>query len=170
MNFHSCSHQQEVAAALRERRWPEASTSELRKHVEACAGCKDLVLVTQTLQQARQETMRMARPIPAGLLWWRAQLRRREIAVERAAKPITLVETLALAGTLLMAAVLAIGQRAELADWLRGLRDLSYSGALPLDALWPASSGGTLWTLLVGSAAFFGVLGGVAAYLIVRSE
>jgi hypothetical protein len=169
VNFYSCSHQQETAAALRQRRWPEACTQELRTHVEACLRCKELVLVTHTLQHARQEAMPMAQLVPPGLLWWRAQLRLQNALAERVAKPVGLVEKLALAITLLLAGGWAIGQRAEMADWLHWFAEPPYGSVLRLDVLWSAGDGIT-WALLVTSATMLCVLGGLAVYLFASSK
>lgn len=49
-----------------------------------------------------------ARPLPsADVIWWRAELRRRLAAEERAIRPMRIVERLACAACLLAAVVLA---------------------------------------------------------------
>jgi hypothetical protein len=115
--------------------------------------------------------MAAARLASPGLLRWRAQIRQRNAAAERAARPIAVAEIIALAGTLLLAAVLAIGQRAELADWLSGLADvLPYPDTFRIDVLWPATFGTSFWIVLIASVATLGALGGLAAYMVARNE
>lgn len=167
MNFFPCARQQEVATALHERRWPQACTSELRTHVENCPQCNEFVRVAQTLRQARHDAMPMARLAPPGILWWRAQLRRRNAEVERVEKPLVLVEALALVATLLVTAALAVAQRGNLLRWLA---DVSYPSVFRLDGLWTIEGGTIFWALLIGSGVMIGVLSGFAVYLVARSE
>jgi hypothetical protein len=85
----SCPHEAEVQAALRSGHWPEACDPDLRQHVETCSSCGEQLLVVHTFRTARAQAMETARLDHPGLLWWRAQLRRRNDALERAGKPIT---------------------------------------------------------------------------------
>ena len=76
MNLFPCARRREIAAVLHERRWPEACNPELRTHIEGCPQCGEFVRVAQVLREARQDAMRVARLMPLGVLWWKAQLRR----------------------------------------------------------------------------------------------
>ena len=105
MTFRTCSWEHEVSQALKDGHWPEGCAQELREHVATCANCGDLVLVTQTFQQARSESEREAPDGAPGLLWWRAQLRRRNTAAERVSRPITIAESLTLVVYLLVAVI-----------------------------------------------------------------
>ena len=95
MTFRTCSFEKELAQALKDGHWPEGCGPELRAHVHACCNCSDLVLVTQTFQRARSESERTAPSGSPSLLWWRAQLRRRNAAAERVSRPITIAQIFA---------------------------------------------------------------------------
>ena len=95
MTFRTCSFEREIARALKDGHWPEGCGPELRAHVDTCGNCSDLVLVTQTFQKARSESERAAPCGSPSLLWWRAQLRRRNAATERVVLPITVAQTFA---------------------------------------------------------------------------
>ncbi len=81
--------------AMKAGHWPEGCGPELRAHVDACASCSDLVLVAQTFQLARSASERAAPCGSPSLLWWRAQLRRRNAATESVSRPITIAEVFA---------------------------------------------------------------------------
>ena len=95
MTFRTCSFEKELAQELKDGHWPEGCGPELRAHVRSCGNCSDLVLVTQTFHRARSESERAAPSNSASLLWWRAQLRRRNAAAERVSRPITIAQTFA---------------------------------------------------------------------------
>jgi hypothetical protein len=99
-----CPHESEARALLRSGHWPDACEPELRQHVESCDRCSSQLLVLHAFQNARAEALRGARVGHPGLLWWRAQLRRRNEALERVAKPITTAHIFALCVSLLAAA------------------------------------------------------------------
>ena len=96
MTFRSCAYEEEVLRVLKDGHWPGGCDRELRAHVETCENCNDLVLVTQSFQsercQAEPETMAGS----ASLLWWRAQLRKRNAAAESVSRPITIAQRFAL--------------------------------------------------------------------------
>lgn len=171
--LHFCFQEKEVEAALREGRWPGGCDPALRSHVDVCRCCNDLVFMAQTLEQARIETAQAAHlTSPPGVLWWQAQLRLRNGAVERIARPIAVVEKLALVSTVLVALGLAAWQWSQITDWLRWLADLSHSNAFRLDTLWSASSAGgnSILILLIASLGTLALFGGLAVYLVAKKE
>ena len=95
MTFRACAYEKELTRALKDGHWPKGCGPELRAHVDACSNCSDLVLVTQTFQQARSEAERSAPCGAPSLLWWRAQLRRRNAVTERVSRPITIAQIFA---------------------------------------------------------------------------
>src|SRR5271167_4467716 len=122
MNFRTCSFERELAQALKDGHWPRGCSTELRDHVKACASCGELVLLTRTFQRARNESMREAVPGSPGagspsLLWWRAQLRRRNAATERVSRPITIAETFALVVYVFVGVVLVASQYRHGLKW-----------------------------------------------------
>jgi hypothetical protein len=167
VNLFPCARHREVAAVLHQRRWPEACNPELRTHVEGCPQCGELVRVVQVLQEARRDAMREARLTPPGVLWWKAQLRRRHAEVRRVERPLVLVETLALLTALLVTVALAVARRGDLLSWFS---NVSGSSVFHIDALWSIASGTSFWSLLIGSGVFLSILGGFAVYLAARTE
>jgi len=92
----TCSRLDEVRAALAQGHWPQACASELRAHVDACVRCAQEVLLTTHFQQARSATIGGAQPTVPSLIWWRAQVRRRNSALERVGRPIAAAQIFAL--------------------------------------------------------------------------
>ena len=161
MNWPACSRLDEVRAALAAGHWPQASVPELRAHVAACTPCSQEVLITTHLQQSRTAAVATARPGSASLLWRRAQVRRRNAALERAGRPLAAAHAFAL---ILLAAV-AIGLVAT--HW-RAVLD--HFAADPGLAPTPSFSVTTLiaqWGLtpLLLAFALLTTLGGVVVYL-----
>jgi hypothetical protein len=102
----TCSHLEEIRQSLAAGHWPHAAAPELRIHAETCNRCAQEVLLTTHFQTARADTLPVAQPIAANLLWWRAQLRRRNAALTRAARPIAAAQIFALAVVLIAIAAL----------------------------------------------------------------
>ena len=118
MNLGSCPREKQLAELLRLNHWPHACPPELRTHVEACRSCSELVLVTQAFRQARAGASAVAPLQSAGALWWRAQLRRRNAAIERIGKPILGAQIFAVAVTLLIAAGFIATQARQGLRWM----------------------------------------------------
>jgi hypothetical protein len=167
MNLNSCSREKEVARQLALGQWPEASTSELRAHAAACRSCGDLVLVTQSFQRARAQATAEAPVASSGAIWWRAQLRRRNEAIERVGKPILGAQIFALSVYLLLVAGFLASQARHGLSWLTWLEGLPQAGAGRLQDFWPSTllSSGWSLTLLIPVLATLALLGGVAVYL-----
>jgi len=109
MIFRSCAYAKEVQAALKNGYWPAGCAPELREHVRRCSSCNDLVLVSQAFQMARHQSA-VGPDVPAGLVWWRAQLRRRRVAAEQVSAPLTIAQMFAWTVSLGAALVLAVSQ------------------------------------------------------------
>ena len=77
--------------------WPAACAAELRTHVDGCHRCGDEVLLTTQFQVAKGEAVAAARTEPPNLVWWRAQLRRRDAVLQRAGRPLAAAQVFALA-------------------------------------------------------------------------
>ncbi len=164
MTFGCCNREREIADLLHRGHWPQACTAELRAHVDACRACSDLVLVTQTFQQARVHTAAMPRLESSGVLWWRAQLRRRNAAVERIGKPILGAQIFAIMIALIVAGgavAWEIRRGFHVTDWLESLpAGLHFNALLP--ASMPSFDSG-LW-LVVPVLATIAVLSGLVVY------
>ncbi|MFZ0744301.1 MAG: hypothetical protein WAM85_07830 [Terracidiphilus sp.] len=165
MTLGSCMREKEVADLLHRGHWPQACPADLRAHVDACRSCSELVLVTQAFQRARANAAGAAHLESPGVLWWRAQLRRRNAAIERIGKPILGAQIFALAIALVVAAGFLASQAKHGLRWMSWLADLP--GSLHLDTLWPAapsSLDGSL-LLLVPILATVALVSGVVVYL-----
>jgi len=164
MTLRACTHEKEITAVLLRGQWPAAAPAELRAHAQACRGCADLVLVMQALQGARAESSQAAQPPAAGVVWWRAQLRRRKAAVERIGKPLLGAQIFALAIVLVLAAGFAASQARHGLQWLTGL---SQSPTFHLESLWPTALTMPQWggMLLISALVALALLGGLALYL-----
>lgn len=129
----SCPHETEIQAIVRSGHWPEACDPELRNHVETCRTCGEQLLVLHAFHSARAHTMQAARVDHPNLLWWRAQLRRRNDALQRVSRPITTAQIFAFCISVLAAAALLRSQ------WQQGLNWSSWlpqsSSASQFDAL-----------------------------------
>lgn len=129
----SCPHETEIQAIVRSGHWPEACDPELRNHVETCRTCGEQLLVLHAFHSARAHTMQAARVDHPNLLWWRAQLRRRNDALQRVSRPITTAQIFAFCISVLAAAALLGSQ------WQQGLNWSSWlpqsSSASQFDAL-----------------------------------
>jgi hypothetical protein len=172
MKLRSCPYEKELTAALQNGTWPQACGGELRAHVAACRDCSDLVLITQTLRQARTEAA-LAAPIPpAGLLWWRAQLQRRNAQMERMNQPVMLTGKLALGSTIGAAIALALLKTRDVSGWLHWIAELPSSDAFRLDTLFAASPGAAAWVpeLIIAGLTTVAVFGGLAVYLLSAKE
>jgi len=167
MMMSPCSCEKEVAELLRHGQWPSACPPELRAHLSACRSCGDLALVTEAFQRARSEAVGTARISTPGMLWWRAQLRRRNAAVERIGKPILGAQIFALTINLfIVLAFLAYQARHGMA-WLTWLEQLPLAYSLHLDNLSQSALLNPGWSLmvLIPAAATLAMLGGVVVYL-----
>jgi hypothetical protein len=167
MTFRPCSREKEVAALLARGHWPLACTSELRAHLIACRSCAELVLLTQAFQSARASAAAQPNLPSPSQLWWRAQLRRRNEAVERIGKPILGAQIFALSVSLVFAVGFLASQATQGIAWLSWLEAIPHASALHLEALMPTDLFNSGWSLmvLIPVLATFALLGGVAVYL-----
>ncbi len=168
----TCPREKEVKQLLERGQWPQACAPELRGHVGGCRSCGDLVLVTTAFRRARAEASAGVNLPPPGVLWWRAQLRRRNAAVERIGRPILGAQIFALCVMLLVAAGF-VGLELR-----NGIGLLDRLGALPQTAArtlfdhWHSALLDTTWSpmVLIPAAATVALLGGVVVYLAVEKQ
>jgi hypothetical protein len=165
MSPFTCTREKEVADLLHRGHWPQACPRELRAHVDACRSCSDLVLVTETFHSAKALTLAKPQLPSGGALWWRAQLRRRNQAIERINKPILGAQIFAFAMTLFVVIAVLAWQLREGHSFAAWFEDLPR--ALHFDALLPASFPhleGSLW-LLFPLLATVALVSGAVVYL-----
>ena len=101
-----CAREPDVLDALASARWPERVDAELRAHVEACAICRDVVIVAAAMREDHDAAWREANVPPSGQMWWRAGMRARQDAVREASRPVTIAQGVAI---VLALAVVAAG-------------------------------------------------------------
>jgi hypothetical protein len=126
-----------------------------------------VVLLMQAFGGARAVSLGAAPQIAPGILWWRAQLRRRNEAVAAIGRPILGAQIFALAVTLLMVAGLAVSQAKQ--GW-RWLAELPQSRSFHLETLVPSFAAADFRSsislvYLVPGLAMLVLLGGVVVYL-----
>lgn len=80
----------------------------LQRHLDECPSCSEVALVAGFMNEAHAGLD--AAPLPdAELVWWKAQLKARRAAAEKATQPIATMEKLACAGACLaLVVVLAV--------------------------------------------------------------
>jgi hypothetical protein len=173
MKLASCGHEKEVRELIASGRWPAASPPELRAHVSHCRACGDLVLVSDLFRQARAESVAAARPVSPALLMWRAQLRRRNTAVERLGRPLLGAQIFAFA-VVAAAAMGFVGFEARsgaawltLGYWRDWFAQLPQVAVLQWESLSSGASAGAGWGWIVPASALASLLllGSVAVYL-----
>jgi len=188
MSLLRCAHEAELKEQMDRGHWPEASSAELRDHVTGCGSCRDRVLLRESFRAARALSLAAAPMPPAGLLWWRAQLRRRNEALARVQRPIVGAQIFALAITALIALGIAIAQARSGFHWMKGIWE-SFAESVPRfwsstntwsnlwsntrsstwASTWPSAwSGAALVYLLPGVVML--VLVGAAAYLSLEKQ
>jgi hypothetical protein len=171
MMFRTCPHDQEVRRMLRLGHWPQSATSELRAHADACRACKDLVLLTQAFGHARAASVSTVQFPHPGILWWRAQLRRRNTAVETIQRPLLGAQIFALAITICIATGFSIYQAKQGQHWFSSIGDwlatLSQSPTFHLEVLWSFAAARPSVNLvyLIPCIVILVLLSGVVVYL-----
>ena len=152
-----CPRQAELQSIVRRGHWPQACDPELRRHVETCRTCAEQLLVQHAFHAARAQAMHAARGhypnlLHPNLLWWRAQLRRRNNALERVSRPITTAQVFAFCISILAAAALLRSQIGRAFNWSSWFPQSSFSQsstATHFDALSFFTSITTDWGLLL---------------------
>jgi hypothetical protein len=169
MNLTSCPYEKEVRQLMARGQWPAACPPELRTHVNGCRACGDLVLISEAFRHARAESLAAARPVAPAVLLWRAQLRRRNAAVERVGRPLLGAQIFACAVALFAAAGFASFEARNGVEWFTLSYWHDWFVQLPQAAAaqWASLSSGTLagsaWSWM--ALATLLLLGGVAVYL-----
>jgi hypothetical protein len=103
----------------------------------------------------------------AGALWWRAQLRRRNAAIEKVGRPILGAQIFALVISVVVAVAVLAWEGGTLKAWVQDL-----PRALHLDALVPAalSQSGGMASIVLPVLASIALLSGVVVYLATEKQ
>jgi len=126
MRFGVCSHEREVAALLRGGQWPVGCGPELRAHVAGCGRCSEFVAVRTAMQGLRAGDMAAARLEAPGVIWWRAQLRKRNAAMARVARPLKAAQLFAMAVVVSFAAGFGVSEIRHSGEWMGRLESISW--------------------------------------------
>jgi hypothetical protein len=173
MKLKSCRHENELRELMARGQWPDACPPELRAHVSGCRTCGDLVLISDAFQHARITSLAAARPVPPAVLLWRAQLRRRNAAMERIRRPLLGAQIFACAVTALAALGFAGFEARNGVAWLTWSYWHDWLVQLPQAAAaqWASTGSGSQagsgwsWLVLVPALATLVLLGSVAVYV-----
>jgi len=132
MSLRACSRDKELAGLLELGHWPDASPAEMRAHVAECASCRAQIALTQAFRSERDRAIAQPRLEPPGVLWWRAQLRRRNAAMERLSRPLLGAQIFAVLIALAAAGAYLGWQLRQGASWFGDLgRALHFTALLP---------------------------------------
>ena len=127
-----CDREQELLTALRTGEW----TAELRVHFAACESCAETAMTVGFMHQAAATAD--SQVPPAGLVWWKAQLRARRDAAHAAARPLLIAER----ATAVAAVLGAIGAMA----WLSSdSTSAAFTGVIALALITSAAAGALLF-------------------------
>jgi len=120
-----CFREPDVVSAVQAGEWPARVEPALREHARTCPACAEVLAVALALQEEASEPGPVQLPTAAHV-WWRAQIRARQDAAQAIERPISIVEGVAAAsGVGLAAAAITLGWSAVSA----GLHNI---GALPI--------------------------------------
>jgi hypothetical protein len=166
MTFKSCPREKELRELISHGKWTAGAEidSELRAHVADCRSCGDLVLVGEIFHNARAESAVTARLTAPGVLWWRAQLRRRNAAVESVTRPLLGAQIFALAFMLVAGLGFLVFEAVTSDSWRLWLHDLPQNAALDWNNLLASATANPAWTWMILGPAL-ALLGGVAVYM-----
>jgi len=166
MKLEGCRREPELKQALQAGQWPLACSHELQTHVNACRNCKELVMLSTGFQQARSQSIAAARVGTPGLIWWRAQIRRRHQAVDRVTKPLLGAQVFALAVMLLAVCGFfgySLTQRQDPAGWLLSWPQ-TFSAHLAAFTPSAIDTGGWSWLMPMALLSALVLLGSVVVY------
>jgi len=141
MNRFCCDKEAEITKALRRGTVP----AELVKHAASCAICADTLVVSRFLLAHKSADAVLP---DADSLWWKAQLARKQMAVERATQSIALVRKVGSWG-IAAAGLWLVFERGYLASAIVALskHEILPAGALSQSALF-MGVGALVFTLL----------------------
>lgn len=171
MTLRTCSRQQEIARMVTLGHWPHACPSELRQHLAECRSCAEFVKVAQAIRQLRSESVAHAKLPSPGAIWWRAQIRRRNAAVQQVGKPILGAYVFAMAITLLVAAAVVVSQARHGISWLAGVGQSqnAFQHAEPFSATILLASNGGL-AILISVFAILALVGAVVVFVTAQRQ
>ncbi|WP_263357310.1 hypothetical protein [Acidicapsa ligni] len=171
MTLSACKFTPEIKVQLEAGHWPHASSPELQAHAKTCRTCGDLVVVTNAFQAAKAITLSEAKLPPPGILWWRAQLRRRNAAEAAINRPLLGAQIFALVICIAAFSLLLETLADHSQQWARSFS--SFSQHFDISRVFNFSSlsfdSGSLTTVIPGIA-LLALLTGVALYFATEKQ
>jgi hypothetical protein len=168
MTLRNCPRHPEIKSLLGRGHWPAAATPDLLSHAETCQSCAQLVLLTQAFRQDRAHAHVQAAPRleAPGVLWWRAQLRRRNSAIERLQRPLIGAQIFAVTLSLMAAAAFLAWQSKQGLGWLADFPKSLHFDSLHFETLLPTALQTPLGltALITAVLAVLALLSGALAY------
>jgi hypothetical protein len=157
----ACARHSEIKSLLERGSWPAAAAPDLRAHAADCQSCAQLVLLTQAFSHDRLHAQTAAAPRleAPGVLWWRAQLRRRNSAIEKLQRPLMGAQVFSVALSLVAAVAFLAWQSKQGLAWLADFpRALNFESLLPAPLQNPLGITALIAALLAVIAAVSGAL------------
>ena len=166
MKLPFCPYEEKVAELLRCNSWPESADPKLAAHAKNCSRCQDVILTNRIFTQGHFERMLQAHTDSPQHLWWRAQLRRRNISLGKVTKPIALAEILAMGILLCIIAGIVYWQLQPLGRCIEKLSSTFGADGVCNSALAQIAMGGSTlgYSILAGIAAF-ACIGGLTLWI-----
>lgn len=90
MRHSRCEKEIQTVIAVR----TDALTAELKEHLQSCADCAETAQVARTLLQYAAAVCEDQRSPTAGRIWRQAQVRKQELALKRAMRPLIFMRAL----------------------------------------------------------------------------
>jgi len=161
MNLRPCPRESEVRSLLDRGHWPTAASPELTAHAGSCSRCAQLVLLTRAFRADRAIATAAPRLEAPGVLWWRAQLRRRNANIARLQRPLIGAQIFSVALSLVAAILFLSWQSKQFLAWLAEIpRALHFESLLPT----PLQSPLGLAALIAGVLALIAAITKALAY------
>ena len=164
MRLQGCPREEELKLAEQAGQWPQACSEDLRTHVAGCSACQGFVLLAEQFRTARAAAMDTAPLRSPGLLWWQAQLRRRNEAVERLERPIVGAQIFALCVMLLAGLGFAVYEARHEGSWLERLAAILHEALAQVADLWPVNTVGWGWALPLAAVGALALVGSAVVY------
>jgi hypothetical protein len=175
MNLPFCSQEEKIAELAKTGNWPQAADPDLAAHAGKCSRCNEALFAIQMLQRLRASDVKRAHIGSPTALWWRAQLRQRNGAMEQIAKPLVWAEIVAFIGMLVIAAAIFFQQWTPINRWLNSAKTTGENQILYTALNWFSTIDGGSLTSFVMLAGIAGVaaivcVGGLTLFLSDKSR
>jgi hypothetical protein len=157
----ACPRESEIRSLLDRGHWPAAASTELTTHTAACTRCAQLILLTRAFRADRTRIAATAPLEAPGVLWWRAQLRRRNTDLQRLQRPLIGAQIFSVVLSLVAAIVFLAWQSKQVLAWLADApRTLHFESLLPPELQTPLG----LTALVAGILTLIAVIAKALAY------